>query len=55
MPKIKVSDSDRKKISVIKRKCPCITNALIAYIFDISACRVGEILREDKGKKNDIR
>ncbi len=47
MPKYKLTDRNRKKISEVKRKCPCITNATLAYIFDISPSRVSEVLRED--------
>ena len=51
MPRYKLSDKDRKKISYIKRECPCITKALLAYIFDISPSRVGEVIREDAPKR----
>jgi hypothetical protein len=51
MPKVKLTNLDRKKIAHVKTNCPCITNALLAYIFDISPSRVGEVLREER-KKN---
>ena len=47
MPKLKLTDRDRKKLVYAKEQCPCITNALLAYLFDISPSRVGEVLREE--------
>ena len=32
-------------------KVPCITKAMLAYIFDISPSRVGEIIREHDAAK----
>ena len=48
MPKLKLTDRNRKKMVYVKTYCPCITNALLAYIFDISPSRVGEVLREER-------
>lgn len=52
MPKIKISDRDRKKMVMVKERCPCIQKALLAEIFDISPSRVGEILREEEAKRD---
>jgi hypothetical protein len=48
MPKYKLTDKNRKKLLHVKAECPCITKALIAYIFDLSPSRVGEIIREEE-------
>jgi len=51
MPKHKLSNTDRVKIVRVKRDCPCITQSTLAYIFDISPSRVGEVLREANKQK----
>ena len=48
MPIYKLTDRDRKKILHAKRECPCIKQRLLAYLFDISPSRVGEVLREEE-------
>jgi len=45
MPLRKLSDRNARKMVEIKRRCPCITNATLAYAFDISPSRAGEIIR----------
>lgn len=53
MPKYKITDKNRKKLVTVKQGCPCIRNSMLAYIFDISPSRVGEILREDTNSKQE--
>lgn len=54
MPRFKLTDKDREKIVVTKRDCPCIKNTTLAYIFNVSPCRIGEVLREDEGKYQGV-
>ena len=51
MPKLKLTDSDRKKIIKLKNECPCLTNAALARIFYISPSRISEVIREERSKK----
>ena len=51
MPKYKLTDRNRKKMVYVKQACPCIKKSLLAYIFDISPSRVGEVLREEENKR----
>ena len=46
MPKLKLTDRDRRMMVEIKEECPCVTNAALARIFQVSQSRVGEIIRE---------
>ena len=50
MPRQKLSKGDRRKIVELKRRCPCITYPTLAYVFDISPARVGEIIRASESK-----
>ena len=45
MPKLKLTDRDRRMIVELKDTCPCITNASLARIFHISPSRVSEVVR----------
>jgi hypothetical protein len=54
MPKYKLTNKDREKIVVTKRDCPCIKNTTLAYIFNCSPCRIGEILKADEGKYEGV-
>ena len=45
MPKLKLTDRDRRIMVELKEECPCITNAALARIFHVSQSRVGEIIR----------
>ena len=45
MPKLKLTDRNRRKMIEVKRRCPCITISTLAYAFDISPSRAGEIIR----------
>jgi len=47
MPRYKLSDPNKKKLLYVWRDCPCIKKSTLAYIFDISPSRVGEVIRED--------
>lgn len=46
MPLVKLTDTNKAKILEVKRRCPCITNTTLAYIFDISPSRITDILKE---------
>lgn len=50
MPIYKLTDEDRRKMVRVKHECPCISIRLLAFIFDISPARAGEVLREDLPK-----
>lgn len=50
MPKLKLTDADRKKIIALKNECPCLTNAALARIFYISPSRISEVIREENRK-----
>ena len=51
MPKLKLTDSDRRKIIELKDECPCLTNAALARIFYISPSRISEVIREEQTKR----
>ena len=53
MPKLKLTDSDRRKIIALKDECPCLTNAALARIFYISPSRISEVLREERYRRMD--
>jgi hypothetical protein len=53
MPRLKLSKRDCAKIVEVKRRCPCITQLTLAYIFDCSPARVGEIIRESKRRNRN--
>jgi predicted transcriptional regulator len=50
MPKYKLTNENRKRIVLLKRESPCLTNAALARIFNISQSRVGEVLKADHNK-----
>ena len=51
MPRYKLTDRNRQKMVYVYKQCPCIKKSLLAYIFDISPSRVGEVLREEHKKE----
>jgi len=51
MPRYKLTDRNRQKMVYVYKQCPCIKKSLLAYIFDISPSRVGEVLREEENKR----
>lgn len=53
MPIRKLSDDAAKRMVGLKERCPCITNADLAYAFKMSQSRVGEIIRAAEHKRKD--
>lgn len=47
MPKLKLTDHDRKIMYAVWEECPCITKAALARIFSISPSRVSEVITEE--------
>ncbi len=51
----KLTDRNKKKMLHVWDNVPCITKAMLAYIFDISPSRVGEVIREyEEAKRRRI-
>jgi len=46
MPKIKLTDRDRRIMVELKDAIPCVTNATLARIFRVSPSRVSEVVRD---------
>ena len=51
MPKLKLTDRDRRMMVELKRECPCLSNSALARIFHISPSRAGEVIRAAKESK----
>jgi hypothetical protein len=50
MGRQKLSDENRKIMLEVWYSCPCVSKATLARIFNISQCRVGEIIREENAE-----
>jgi hypothetical protein len=53
MPKLKLTDKDKRRIIELKDECPCVTNAALARIFEMSPSRISEVLRNVKRDRSE--